>query len=90
MNKISFNSWLQPCGFYFDKKSEQLMTFNFNNILIQGYNAIIYSYYNTIRSNAKDGWEKMAAIHNQWLFNDDIINQNVENVNTSGVISKKL
>jgi hypothetical protein len=26
MNKISFNRWLQPCGLYFDKKSEQLMT----------------------------------------------------------------
>jgi hypothetical protein len=34
--------------------------------------------------------KNMAAIHNQWLFNDDLINQIVENANTSVVIWKKL
>jgi hypothetical protein len=60
------------------------------NILIQGYNAIFIVIIIQIVVMLMFVVKNMAAIHNQWLFNDDLINQIVENANTSGVISKKL
>ncbi len=92
-------------------KRNRILRFNFNNILIQGYNTIIYivimiKFVVMLKFVAKLGlfWlkillqEALCKNKNRKLLlkrahiakSDDLINQIVENVNTSAVVHKEM